>query len=97
MVRAPHLGRDTNGREGIQIVPLVTRTGSPGFPRCSRTALPRTSGRPSNSGLQTTFTYNIELRLERPAWIDRTVASSTVTNTVEDDNLTRTLYGDAHD
>jgi hypothetical protein len=41
------------------------------------------------SGLRTTFTYDIELRLSVPAWIDRTIAATTITNTVDYDNLTR--------
>ena len=42
-----------------------------------------------HSGLRTTFTYEVELRLAVPAWIDRTIATTTITNTVEYDNLTR--------
>jgi hypothetical protein len=41
------------------------------------------------SGLRTTFTYTVELRVEVPAWIDRTIASVVVSNTVKYDNLTR--------
>ncbi|MEW6321405.1 MAG: DUF4390 domain-containing protein [Acidobacteriota bacterium] len=41
------------------------------------------------SGLKITFAYNVDLRLEVPAWIDRTVASSLVSHTVEYDSLTR--------
>lgn len=41
------------------------------------------------SGLKTTFTYNVELREDVPGWIDRTMGSSTVTSSVEYDNLTR--------
>jgi hypothetical protein len=41
------------------------------------------------SGLKTTFTYTIDLRLEVPVWIDRTVGSAVVSNTVQYDNLTR--------
>jgi hypothetical protein len=41
------------------------------------------------SGLQTTFTYRVELRLKVPAWVDRTVASAVVSATVEYDSLTR--------
>ena len=42
-----------------------------------------------HSGLRTTFTYDVELRLAVPAWIDQTIATATITNTVEYDNLTR--------
>ena len=41
------------------------------------------------SGLRTTFTYNVELRVEVPAWVDRTIATAVVTTSVEYDNLTR--------
>lgn len=41
------------------------------------------------SGLQTTFTYVIELRLDVPAWFDRTISTATIANRVEYDNLTR--------
>jgi hypothetical protein len=42
-----------------------------------------------HSGLKTTFTYTVELRLEVPAWVDRTIATTVVSNSVEFDNLTR--------
>jgi hypothetical protein len=41
------------------------------------------------SGLKTTFTYTVELRLKVPAWVDRTIGSAVVSTTVEYDNLTR--------
>ncbi len=41
------------------------------------------------SGLRTSITYTFELRVEVPVWMDKTVASTTVTNSVEYDNLTR--------
>lgn len=41
------------------------------------------------SGLKTTFTYTVDLRLDVPAWVDRTIATSVVTNSVEYDNLLR--------
>jgi hypothetical protein len=41
------------------------------------------------SGLKTTFTYNIDLRTEVAAWIDRTIASTVVSTSVQFDNLTR--------
>ena len=41
------------------------------------------------SGLRTTITYTVELRLEVPFWIDRTIASTVVGNSVQYDNLTR--------
>jgi hypothetical protein len=42
-----------------------------------------------SSGLRTTFTYDIELRMLVPAWVDRTIATATVTMTDDYDNLTR--------
>ena len=42
-----------------------------------------------HSGLKTTFTYEIELRQDVPAWVDRTIATSVITNSVQYDNLTR--------
>ena len=42
-----------------------------------------------DSGLKTTFTYTVDLRLDVPGWIDRTVGSAVVTNSVEYDNLQR--------
>src|SRR5215510_16088337 len=41
------------------------------------------------SGLRTQFTYDIELRMVVPAWIDRTIASAVVNITDQYDNLTR--------
>jgi hypothetical protein len=41
------------------------------------------------SGLKTTFTYNIDLRTEVAGWIDRTIASTVVSTSVQFDNLTR--------
>ena len=42
-----------------------------------------------HSGLRTSFVYTVELRLVVPGWIDRTVATTTVSHSVEYDNLTR--------
>jgi Domain of unknown function (DUF4390) len=41
------------------------------------------------SGLRTTFTYTVELRVESAIWVDRMIASVIVDNTVEYDNLAR--------
>jgi hypothetical protein len=41
------------------------------------------------SGLQTTYAYDIELRRGVAIWFDRTLAATTVTATVQFDNLTR--------
>ena len=42
-----------------------------------------------SSGLKTTFTYEIELRMVVPIWIDRTIATSVVSTSDQFDNLTR--------
>src|SRR5688572_518969 len=42
-----------------------------------------------HSGLKTTFTYVVELRMDVPFGFDRLIATSIVTNSVEYDNLTR--------
>ena len=74
--------------EGLRIVPLVrddqvlvTFELADGFTDEVREAV--------RSGLKTTFTYVVELRLEVPAWVDRTIESAVITNSVEYDNLTR--------
>jgi hypothetical protein len=41
------------------------------------------------SGLRTTFTYEVDLRMLVPAWVDRTIVSSVISNTDQYDNLTR--------
>ena len=88
--------------EGLRIVPLVrddkvlvTFELADGFTEEVRAAI--------RSGLKTTFTYTVELRLEVPAWVDRTIATTVVANSVEYDNLrrlhtiVRTLDGRASD
>ena len=74
--------------EGLRIVPLVrddrvlvTFELAEGFTEEVRAAV--------RSGLKTTFTYVVDLRLEVPAWLDRTIATAVITNSVEYDNLTR--------
>jgi len=41
------------------------------------------------SGLRTTFTYELELRTVVPAWIDRTIATTSVATSDRYDNLMR--------
>jgi hypothetical protein len=73
---------------GVRVVPLV-RDGrvlvtfelSTGYTDDVRAAI--------QSGLRTTFTYTVDLRVEVPAWTDRTIDSVTVANVVKYDNLTR--------
>ena len=40
-----------------------------------------------HSGLKTTFTYTVDLRVDAAGWFDRTIGSSVVTTTVQYDNL----------
>lgn len=80
----------TTGRaaETLRIVPLnsddrlvVTVELSDGYTDEVRQAI--------SSGLRTTFTYTIDLRMLVPGWVDRTVTSSTVSLSDQYDNLTR--------
>ena len=41
-------------------------------------------------GVRTTFTYDVELKMIVPAWVDRTIATAVVTMTDRYDTLTRT-------
>ena len=75
-------------QEAMRIVPLVrddrvlvTFELADGFSDQVRAAI--------LSGLKTTFTYTVDLRLDVPIWADRTIASTVVTNSVEYDNLER--------
>ncbi len=74
--------------DGLRIVPLVrgdrvlvTFELADGFTDDVRAAV--------RSGLKTTFTYIVDLRLEVPVWVDRTIATAVIANSVEYDNLTR--------
>ena len=42
-----------------------------------------------SSGLRTTFTYDVQLRMRVGGWVDRTVATAVVTVSDQYDNLTR--------
>lgn len=82
------LGITLEAAEQLRIVPLVrddhvlvTFELADGFTDEVKAAI--------HSGLKTTFTYTVELRLEVPAWVDRTIATAVVSNSVEFDNLTR--------
>jgi hypothetical protein len=74
--------------QGLRVVPLVrdsmvfvTFELRDGFTPELRAAI--------QSGLKTSFTYTVELRLDVPRWLDRTIATATVTNTVKFNNLHR--------
>jgi hypothetical protein len=73
---------------GFRVIPIVredrvyvTFDLASGFTEDVRAAI--------QSGLKTTFTYDVELRLDVPGWVDRTIGTSTVTATVEYNNLLR--------
>src|SRR6266849_3083674 len=42
-----------------------------------------------SSGLRTTFTYDVALRMVVPVWVDRTIATAVVNVSDQYDNLTR--------
>ena len=74
--------------QGLRVVPVlrseqvvVTFELRDGFTPDVRAAI--------ESGLKTTFTYTVDLRLDVPGWIDRTIRTAVVTNSVEYDNLER--------
>jgi hypothetical protein len=75
-------------QEGLRVVPLVredqvlvTFNLTDGFTDEVRAAI--------QSGLKTSFTYVVDLRLDVPGWVDRTIGSATAASSVEFDNLTR--------
>jgi hypothetical protein len=81
---APSLAQGT----GLRVIPLVrddhvlvSFSLADGFTEEVRAAI--------RSGLRTTFTYTVDLRLDVPAWVDRTIGTSTFTSSVEYENLTR--------
>ena len=72
--------------KGLQVVPVVrgdhlnvTAELRDGLTSDVRAAI--------DSGLKTIFTYTIDLRLDVPGWIDRTIATAVITNSVEYNNL----------
>jgi hypothetical protein len=75
--------------QGLRVVPVlrdeqvvVTFELRDGFTPDVRAAI--------ESGLKTTFTYTVDLRLDVPGFLDRTIRTAVVTNSVEYDNLRRT-------
>ena len=93
--RVPVFAQTANGFRVLPIVREdkvdVTFVLADGFTEDVRAAI--------QSGLKTTFTYDVELRLDVPGWVDRTIGTSTVTTNVEYDNrlrrytLTRVIDG----
>jgi len=74
--------------DNLRIVPIVSKDdvvvsfdGTDAYTDDVRAAI--------SSGLKTIFTYEIELRMLVPTWVDRTIASSIVTVSDQYDNLTR--------
>ncbi len=75
-------------QDGLRVVPLVRQDHvlvsfnlTDGFTDEVRAAI--------QSGLKTTFTYAVDLKLDVPGWVDRTIGTATATSSVEFDNLTR--------
>jgi hypothetical protein len=82
---APASAQET---QGLRIIPLVkdgqvlvSMQLADGFTEEVRAAI--------RSGLKTTFTYVVDLRLDVPVWVDRTIGSATITSSVVFDNLER--------
>ena len=82
------LGTTLQAADSIRVVPiqrdgfvLVSFDLAEGFTDDVRAAIA--------SGLRTTITYTVELRLGVPFWMDRTISSAIVGSTVQYDNLTR--------
>ena len=78
------------GAEGLRIVPivhddevLVSVELTDGFTDAVRGAI--------SSGLRTSVTYDIELRMIVPAWVDRTITSEVVSLSDQFDNLTTNI------
>jgi len=86
--RTPAVAQTAQAATGFRVVPIVrddrvyvTFVLADGFTEDVRAAI--------QSGLKTTFTYDVELRLDVPGWVDRTIGTSTVTANVEYNNLLR--------
>lgn len=74
--------------DGVRIVPLVQDEEvvvslelADGYTEEVREAI--------STGLRTTFTYEIDLRMDVAGWVDRTIATAVVSISDEYDNLTR--------
>src|SRR5688572_5780659 len=90
LLTAATLTAQTPQQQGLQVTPIVrgdylyvTTELRGGLTPDVRAAI--------DSGLKTTFSFTIELRLDVPGWRDRTIATSVVTNSVDYDNLARTF------
>lgn len=74
--------------QGLRVVPLV-RDNQVLVTFELRDAFTQELKAAIHSGLKTSFTYTVDLRLDAPGWLDRTIATATVTNTVKYNNLLR--------
>ncbi len=79
---------DAQTPQSLRIVPLVRDDHvlvsfdlTNGFTEDVRAAI--------KSGLKTTYTYTVELRLDVPVWLDRTMGVATITSSVDYSNLKR--------
>ena len=82
------LGAVASAAETLRIVPLVTDGEvlvsfelADAYTQDVRDAIA--------SGLRTTFTYDVELRMPVAGWVDRTIATAVITTSSRSDNLTR--------
>ena len=82
---------DAQSGSGVRVVPLVRGDQvqvnielRDGFTPEVRAAI--------QSGLKTTFTYAVDLRLDAAGWFDRTMGQAVVTNTVDYTTLTRKYH-----
>ena len=75
-------------KKGLQVVPVV-RGDSLVVNFELRDGLTPDVRAAIDSGLKTIFTYTVDLRVDAGFWLDRTVAQSVVTTSVEYDNLER--------
>ncbi len=81
-------GVNLYAQSGIRIIPLV-RDGSVLISFSVADAFTDDVRAVIQSGLRTTFNYTVDLRLDVPVWVDRTIASAVISNSVQFDNLTR--------
>ena len=82
------LGTSVLAKESLRIVPLVNDNEvlvsfelADAFTNDVRELI--------SSGLRTTFTYDVDLRMVTPVWVDRTIATVVVSASDQYDNLTR--------
>ncbi|MGE5199618.1 MAG: DUF4390 domain-containing protein [Rhodospirillaceae bacterium] len=79
---------DSGGDRGVE-VGAVARDGRVYVSSTVADGLMRDLEEPIQAGLPTTITQEAELRQEVGIWFDRTIASATVTATIQYDTLTR--------